>query len=210
MREVAVRLWDDAETQQYSTSGIHPCFSCPNQMHKASLILVVGSHVSYEVAQSVAIHHRVPCAWNRFQAIRPQLKQRGVPLRLRCALLQSVVAATLLWGLESVNTNREVRRRLTGIHRRMLAACILILRRSNETEVEFYRRRGRIITTMARRHFRCSLGGGLAQIPLLYFIGTCSTTRPTGTPRVSCAGMAKLEMVASIRTTATAESGGSR
>lgn len=153
-----VRLWDDAEVQQYIASGLHPASPGPDKMDSASSIVVLGSHVSYDVAQSAAVSHRVACAWSRWQGIRPQLRQSGVPLRLRCSLLQTVVAAALLWGLESVNANREVRRRLTGVHRKMLSACILVLRRRSETEADFFRRRERIVSAMLKRHFRCYWG----------------------------------------------------
>lgn len=103
--DAPVRLWSDEEVQQYIVSGVHPASSGRDKMHSASSIVALGSHVSYDVAQSAVVSDRVACAGAGGRRFAPTATKRSF-LRLRCSLLQSVVAATLLWGLESANAKQ--------------------------------------------------------------------------------------------------------
>lgn len=75
-------------------------------------------------------------AWH---AAHPQLCQRGMPLRARIRLLQSVVWATCAWGLESLNLTKLLQRRLDGVQRKMTSGLTWIARKPDEDPPSYSR-----------------------------------------------------------------------
>lgn len=145
-------------------------------MKPVSELLVLGSLVSSEASQEQAVEHRLQMAWKAWHATRPQLRQRGVPLRSRVRLLRSVVWATCAWGLESLNLSKVLLRKLDGVQRSMISGMTGVARRPHEPPPDYFRPE-RIVSGIISRHLP-SKWGRAQRSKFFYFSGHVARQDP--------------------------------
>lgn len=154
------RTWTDRELDWHIRTGQYPQ-GVPNardgELERLSVgasMLVMGSFISYDRPQRLALPARLQAAWLRWSQIRGQVGCRHSTLKSKIRLIDAVILPALLWGLETVPLSQPDRRRLDGVQRRMVGRALLVGRRPQELLPDFFRRRERCISGAIRRHAR--------------------------------------------------------
>ena len=96
----------------------------------------------------VAVEHRIPCGWMKYNALQHVFEDKHIPLKLRLKLFDSAITSTVLHSLESCLIHDKLFHRLDVVQRKMLRRIIGWISHSDETWDE----RGR---QMKKRFQKC-------------------------------------------------------
>ena len=107
---------------------------------KVSSFLVLGVLISWTLDPTRELLHRINMGWKAFYKCKDQLLQTWTDLRKRVALLDSVVMATIFWGLNTTPLRQALRKKLDVLQREMLRRMMRLPRRPGESWVDFYTR----------------------------------------------------------------------
>lgn len=144
---------------------------------------MLGSAISALVVggSQAAIVHRMNCAWKAWFANTSQQCDRTAPIRLRAQLLDTLVGASLLWAREALNLTTKPRSTLTAFQRTLICRMSLVCRRTDETAVEYLRRRERIASMIITKHGRAKWGA-LRTNRAMNFVGHVCRMNPVEHP----------------------------
>lgn len=141
-----MRIWTKDELNMYLNTQRKPPDLGPESFGISDSIVVSGSSIATKKCAAEALTHRLRFAWKSYAAIRPQLQMFDQPLRLRLQLLDAVVLPSLMLGLQRVWLCRPERGRIRAFQRTVVARCIRLFPRPDETWEQFFRRRERVTT----------------------------------------------------------------
>lgn len=159
--EGRVRAWGPADLERYESgnlpSRLHPTDGSEvKNMKQVREMTLLGSCIVLNGKESpeAALRHRFKAAWRSWHILREQLASKASSLKIRIALLDTTVMASLLWGLETVSLGKKRRKKITTLQRVYIMRMLRLCRRPDEDSIDYFRRRERVATAMISKHAR--------------------------------------------------------